>query len=71
MIRTLSTSTELGQLVNANLAGLPSHPSHAPRRHLDFILHSPQLSVSNFLIPDIRLSDHAPLIAELRFRQDH
>ncbi len=51
-------------LVNANLTGLPSHPSHAPKRHLDFIFHSPELSVSNFSIPDIRLSDHAPLICD-------
>ena len=51
-------------LVNANLKGLPSHPSHAPKRNLDYILHSPQLEASNFTIPDIRLSDHAPLICD-------
>ncbi|MCF8055038.1 MAG: endonuclease/exonuclease/phosphatase family protein [Desulfocapsa sp.] len=51
-------------LVNANLRGLPSHPSHAPKRHLDFILHSPELDVSNFSIPCIHLSDHAPLICD-------
>ncbi len=54
-------------LVNANRSGLPSHPSHAPKRHLDFILHSPELAVSNFSIPDIRLSDHAPLICDFSF----
>lgn len=54
-------------LVDANLAGLPSHPSHAPKRNLDFILHSPELLVSNFSIPDIRLSDHAPLICDFHF----
>ena len=51
-------------LVNANAGGLPSHPSHAPKRHLDFILHSPELDVSNFSIPNIHLSDHAPLICD-------
>jgi len=51
-------------LVNANLKGLPSHPSCAPKRNLDFILHSPELTVSNFTIPDIRLSDHAPLLCD-------
>ncbi len=51
-------------LVNANVSGLPSHPSHAPKRHLDFILHSPELEVTSFSIPDIRLSDHAPLICD-------
>jgi len=51
-------------LMNANLEGLPSHPSHAPKRNLDFILHSPELIVSNFSIPDIRLSDYAPLLCD-------
>jgi len=51
-------------LVNANVSGLPSHPSHAPKRHLDFILHSPELEVTSFSIPDVRLSDHAPLICD-------
>ncbi len=54
-------------LVNANLTGLPSHPSHAPKRHLDFILHSPEMAATNFTIPDIRLSDHAPLICDFSF----
>lgn len=45
-----------------------SHPSHAPHRQLDFILHSPELEAVNFHIPDIRLSDHAPLICDFRCR---
>lgn len=52
-------------LVDANWHSLPSHPSHAPTRTLDFILHSPEITASNFIIPDIRLSDHAPLICDL------
>jgi endonuclease/exonuclease/phosphatase family metal-dependent hydrolase len=54
-------------LLNANLEGLPTYPSHAPKRNLDFILHSPELIVSNFSIPDIRLSDHAPLLCDFEF----
>ena len=54
-------------LVNANISGLPSHPSHAPKRNLDFILHSPEIMASNFTIPDIRLSDHSPLICDFSF----
>jgi len=49
-------------LVNANRDGLPSHPSHAPKRNLDFYSSQPGNTASNFTIPDIRLSDHAPLI---------
>ena len=52
-------------LENANTANIPSHPSHSPHRQIDFILHSHCLRVSNFQIPDIRLSDHAPLICDL------
>ncbi len=52
-------------LKNANTGHIPSHPSHSPRRQIDFILHGNRLKVTNFQIPDIRLSDHAPLICDL------
>lgn len=55
-------------LEDANPLHFPSHPSHAPHRQLDFILHSPELEAVNFRIPDIRLSDHAPLICDFRCR---
>ncbi len=51
-------------LINANLENLPSYPSHAPKKHLDFIFHDPQLKVLNFSIPDVQLSDHAPLVCD-------
>jgi len=56
-------------LINANQAGIPSYPSHAPKKHLDFIFHSPPLQVSNFFIPDIQLSDHTPLICDFHLRR--
>lgn len=56
-------------MVDANTGHFPSHPSHAPHRQLDFILHSPALEAVNFSIPDIRLSDHAPLICDFHLRQ--
>ena len=49
-------------LVSANLQGLPSHPSRAPHRQLDFILHSPGLRSLDFQAPSIPYSDHVPLI---------
>jgi len=55
-------------LEDANPLRFPSHPSHAPHRQLDFILHSPELEAVDFRIPDIRLSDHAPLICDFRIR---
>jgi endonuclease/exonuclease/phosphatase family metal-dependent hydrolase len=51
-------------LHNANPSNAPSHPSHAPRRQIDFILHSSGIHIDNFYIPDVRLSDHAPLICD-------
>jgi endonuclease/exonuclease/phosphatase family metal-dependent hydrolase len=49
-------------LTNANTTGLPSHPSRAPRRQLDFILHTPQIKTRDFHVPDVKFSDHVPLI---------
>jgi len=54
-------------LVSANPEKKPSHPSRAPTRELDFILHSPELRVTNFQIPPVTFSDHAPLICDFEF----
>ena len=56
--------TQAAGLTSANLRGLPSYPSRGPRMELDFILHSAQIRVDHFEIPDIRLSDHLPLICD-------
>lgn len=47
-------------LRSANDQGSPSHPSRSPKRQLDFILYSPELTVKDFFIPDVILSDHTP-----------
>lgn len=51
-------------LINANTRGRPSHPSTSPKRQLDFILHSPDLVVRDFQIPEVLYSDHAPLVCD-------
>ena len=51
-------------LTSANLKGLPSYPSRNPRKELDFILHSSQIHIDRFSIPDVRLSDHLPLLCD-------
>ena len=51
-------------LTNANRHALPSHPSRSPRRQIDFILHSPQIRVAHFEMPQVRFSDHLPLICD-------
>lgn len=54
-------------LVSANPEKKPSHPSRAPKRELDFILHSPELKVAHFQIPSVTYSDHAPLVCDFEF----
>ena len=67
---TFFGSRELGlflaacNLKNANTLNLPSHPSHSPQRQIDFILHSPGIRITNFYIPEVRLSDHSPLVCD-------
>jgi len=51
-------------LRNANSNSQPSYPSRAPRRQLDYIFHTPQIRVTGFQIPQIKLSDHTPLVCE-------
>jgi endonuclease/exonuclease/phosphatase family metal-dependent hydrolase len=65
--RELKLFLAASNLKNANLQNLPSHPSHSPQREIDFILHSPGISIDNFYIPDVRLSDHSPLVCDFSF----
>jgi len=50
---------------NLTIAGGPSglsYPSRSPRMQLDVICHSPEIRTQDFQIPQIRLSDHAPIL---------
>jgi len=51
-------------LKSANTAGAPSYPSRAPRKELDFILYQDGITIDNFQIPQVRYSDHLPLICD-------
>lgn len=51
-------------LQNANRPGLPTYPCHKPNRHLDFILYSKGINVRNFQVPQVRFSDHLPLLLD-------
>ena len=51
-------------LKSANVDSVPTYPSRAPRKELDFVLFQDGIDVTNFEIPDVRLSDHLPLICE-------
>jgi len=51
-------------LRSANSAGLPSFPARVPRVELDFILVTEGISVTDFRVPDVRFSDHRPLVCD-------
>jgi endonuclease/exonuclease/phosphatase family metal-dependent hydrolase len=55
-------------LRSANSAGLPSFPARVPRAELDFILVSEGIEVTDFRIPDVRFSDHRPLVCDFHVR---
>jgi endonuclease/exonuclease/phosphatase family metal-dependent hydrolase len=59
---------EASGLKSANLAGLPSYPSRSPRKELDFVLHSKNIDITHFEIPDVRFSDHLPLVCDFEVR---
>jgi endonuclease/exonuclease/phosphatase family metal-dependent hydrolase len=51
-------------LKNAHAGNSPTFPSWQPKRHLDFILHSPGISIERCWMPDIQLSDHLPIVCD-------
>lgn len=51
-------------LRSANTADLPTHPSRSPKREIDFILHSPEIRISRFEVPQVAFSDHLPLVCD-------
>ena len=52
------------RLQSANLHGLPTYPSRAPRKELDFILYQEGIEVTSFEVPRVKFSDHLPLICD-------
>jgi len=55
-------------LRSANTRGLPSYPSHSPRRELDFILYGAGIEVTDFRVPAVLYSDHLPLVCDFQVR---
>jgi endonuclease/exonuclease/phosphatase family metal-dependent hydrolase len=51
-------------LRSANPSSLPSYPSRAPRKELDFVLYGEGISIRDFRIPKVQYSDHLPLICD-------
>ena len=57
-------------LVDPNKDSKPTFPAWKPNRHLDFILHSPEITVNSFEVPDIHLSDHLPLLIDFDYPKE-
>ncbi|MBM4230680.1 MAG: endonuclease [Gammaproteobacteria bacterium] len=53
-------------LRSANTLGMPSFPARIPRAELDFVLVSREIEVLDFRIPDVRFSDHRPIVCDFR-----
>ena len=51
-------------LRSANAKSLPTYPSRAARKELDFVLYQDGIQVTNFEIPEVRHSDHLPLVCD-------
>ena len=51
-------------LTSANTNSAPTYPSRSPRKELDFVLYQEGIEVTSFDVPDVRLSDHLPLICD-------
>ena len=60
-------------LQNANIEGLPTYPSKNPRRHLDFILHSKEIKIRDFRVPQVSFSDHLPVVVDfdVEVKEEH
>jgi endonuclease/exonuclease/phosphatase family metal-dependent hydrolase len=56
-------------LRSANVNSQPSYPSRSPRKELDFVLYQDGINVTNFEIPQVRHSDHLPLICDFELDQ--
>ena len=51
-------------LTSANAEGLPTYPSRSPRKELDSVLYQDGIKVTRFEVPDVRHSDHLPLVCD-------
>lgn len=58
-------------LYDPNVQGMPTFPSQAPKKKLDFILCSRSVKAVSFQVPDVRFSDHLPLILDFELQESH
>jgi endonuclease/exonuclease/phosphatase family metal-dependent hydrolase len=51
-------------LTSANVDGVFTYPSRSPRKVLDFILYQEGIEVTGFEVPQVKHSDHLPLVCD-------
>lgn len=56
--------TAAAGLQNAHAGDSPSYPSWKPKRHLDFVLHSPGIHIERCWMPTVQFSDHLPIVCD-------
>jgi endonuclease/exonuclease/phosphatase family metal-dependent hydrolase len=49
-------------LKSANSRSTPTYPSRSPRKELDFVLYQDGIKMLDFAVPDVKFSDHLPLV---------
>jgi len=52
------------QMKNAHASNSPTYPSWKPKRHLDFIFHSPGIHIDRCWMPKVLYSDHLPIVCD-------
>ena len=53
-------------LTSANTDGVATYPSRSPRKELDFVLYQRGITVTGFDVPQLRFSDHLPLVCDFQ-----
>lgn len=69
--RELDLFLSATELKTANQEGTASWPSRAPMLQLDYIFHSQDIRTRGLAIPQIKLSDHAPLVWDFDILRKH
>ncbi len=63
-IGELSGFLSLTGLRDADPEGRKTYPSRLPRHRFDFLFHGPGIRIEAFDVPDVRFSDHLPLVCD-------
>jgi len=66
--RELNIFLESTHLKSANVNNIRTFPSRTPRMELDFILHSPEITIHSLDVPRINLSDHLPMVCDFSLK---